>query len=258
MLLLIFFSSLSSFSASNKINIDIKNAPKKRKNRIVSITTMSNSAADTPPAGTSLLLVGPLLFEQARSDAIVAHCQHFGLHTDCPFIEIIARDDPQTAMFVEYLSQNGIPFRSEQFRLCNSTHELTYMVQVQYKPNIFIKTIPTTFTLPIPSDSLAHTWPPVVCTERDCPIEKYHYQGLYMYYGRPSSEMSRFGFSDPPPEVWQALKRVQDKLPETGDKEMVDRFADYHAWLLTRAGETGIEQEDEEDQDQDQEEESAQ
>ena len=209
---------------------------------------MSNSAAETLLARTFVAQVGATTFHEARTDAIVAHCQHFGLHDESPSFMELARTGLRRTLMADHLFINGISVLSPQSRLYNSTHDLTYTVQIEYEPESIRTRFPNSLTLPIPLDSLAHPWAPIECTELDCPVKEYHYRGLYMHYGRPSSEMSRFGFSDPPPEVWHALERVQDRLPEADDQKIVDRFADYHTWLCTRAGETGIEEEEQEQQ----------
>ena len=184
-------------------------------------------------------------FSQAREQAIMAHYRHYGApRRMLKGFEDYHRHigDDYNPWVGCYIAENSIYFQANTSRLHGQFAREKYTVEILYHPEQVFPKDPTTIFMPIPGDSLAHPWVPVECTECDCPVKTYHYQGLYMHRGSPCAELSRFGFSDPLPEVWEALKRVQDRVAEKKDREMVDRFVDYHAWVCTRAGETDIEE----------------
>lgn len=198
-------------------------------------------------------ILGPE-YINARDNSVIAHYQHFGVSQkslDEALFDIrefakTSRSDMRFVLKLFFLTDYNL-LTDYELRLYGPEDRVNYTVQIKYDDidSALANGDPTAFSFPIHSDSFAHVRAPIECTERDCPVEEYHYQGLYMYSGLPRSELSRFGFSDPPPGVWAALKRVQDRVPESRDREMVDRFADYHAWLCTRVGETNIEEEQE-------------
>lgn len=192
-------------------------------------------------------------FAKAREEAIMAHYRHFGApHKLLKHFENAYRGKTANPWVTCYLAENAVSPLGKNSRLHRQGHQANYTVEILYHQDQdqFDSKDPTSIFLPIPSDSLAHPWAPVECTERDCPVKTYHYQGLYMHRGSPCSELSHFGFGDPPPEVWEALKRIQVRQTQVRkadpkDQEMVDRFVDYHAWVCTRVGETDIEEESE-------------
>lgn len=185
----------------------------------------------------------------AYQTTVLAHCRHYGVP------EVITPEeetmDAEQAVFANYqryrLAEIVMALDDYPQYRDGCLRALRYEVAVAYTTS-HAPNIPHTIFYKIPEDSLMHPRPPVVCEEADCPVEGFHYRGLYMHRGKLNSKLSPWGFSDPPPKVWEALKRIREKKRNAGDQEMVERFACYHTWLATRVGETSVEEEEEEEE----------
>jgi len=72
---------------------------------------------------------------------------------------------------------------------------------------------------------------PQWCTSIFCPMRHTHPAGPYLHRGQLSRTANpRWGFSDPPPEVWYAWVRVQRGVAEPFEAMAVDGFVGAHAW----------------------------
>lgn len=230
-------------TSSHLLLIFTQHRYKKRSIRAIRVTISSSSVPITLKLSSLLTMLEGSDFYSCRVKAIVAHCRHFGAVSDNTYLDEIT-GDPARALYISFLFRKADASYSNHFTQDDPETKLKYTVEILHKSLFTGRAMPATLNFPLPSNSLAHPWTPVRCLEVDCPVPEYHYQGLYMHRGKPCTEMSRFGLSDPPPEVWHALKRVQDRMPERDDQNMVDRFVDYHAWLCTRVGETDVKQEE--------------
>ncbi|MCJ1464541.1 hypothetical protein MMC07_003154 [Pseudocyphellaria aurata] len=65
------------------------------------------------------------------------------------------------------------------------------------------------------------------CTSPLCPVPTLHDRGLYLHEGRLPRRY-RFGMSNPPPEVWEMVDRLQEGIEQPGDQEVVDAFSRNH------------------------------
>ena len=64
-----------------------------------------------------------------------------------------------------------------------------------------------------------------------CPVQTSHSQGPYLQQGQvPRTWNPRWGYSDPPREIWEAWARVQQGCGRTWDLVRVDGFALSHSW----------------------------
>ena len=64
-----------------------------------------------------------------------------------------------------------------------------------------------------------------------CPIKDQHGQGGYLQQGQiPRVPNPRWGYSDPPEEIWEAWWRVEKGTASSRDQVEVDGFAQSHWW----------------------------
>ena len=171
-------------------------------------------------------------YHAARRATIIAHLQHFGAQNHINPEE--ETDDSIMNLLLGYFkdkkSLKAKVSSRESPEAGDSKHPSTYTVD-------FFCTMPreegspSSFTYPIPTNTPPYQRVPVECTKPHCPIRHFHYEGLYMDRGMPCSKKSRFGFSDPPREIWQALQRTRAGQAQGKDDWMVKRFAEYHTWL---------------------------
>ncbi|KAI4213994.1 MAG: hypothetical protein LQ351_003398 [Letrouitia transgressa] len=80
---------------------------------------------------------------------------------------------------------------------------------------------------------MANTQHTQLCTSSDCPIKgTKHLLGLYLHKSQPAPNIflvhPRFGFSNPPPSVWAARKRILQHTASLGDYITVIAFNHYH------------------------------
>ncbi len=70
----------------------------------------------------------------------------------------------------------------------------------------------------------------LLCTG-PCPIQTPHNQGAYLQQGHvPRVWNERWGYSDPPREIWEAWARIEQGHGRTWDEVEVDGFALSHWW----------------------------
>ena len=77
--------------------------------------------------------------------------------------------------------------------------------------------------VPSPAISL-----PGLCKSPDCPIQKVHYEGVYLDRNCPMLSESPFGASNPPPCVWTAYYRMQEKKDSPKDLSLFWGFKRNH------------------------------
>ena len=75
---------------------------------------------------------------------------------------------------------------------------------------------------------------PEICTASDCPVRGTHFMGNYRHNNEPPpTPASVFGFSNPPPHVWDAYRRtllmVCGKMESSVENDMIlMAFLRYH------------------------------
>ena len=70
-----------------------------------------------------------------------------------------------------------------------------------------------------------------------CPINTFHFYGLYLH-GRtideakelPKEAHPKWGYSDPPPEVWDAYERIEQRKATDKDESLVEGFSSCHKY----------------------------
>ena len=70
------------------------------------------------------------------------------------------------------------------------------------------------------------------CTSPFCPVKVPHNTGVYLHNGLPNLPLpahSRFGFSNPPPQVWAAHRKIVGGVEGTSEERaLVDAFVQNH------------------------------
>lgn len=68
-----------------------------------------------------------------------------------------------------------------------------------------------------------------LCTEPDCPIKHTHPEGMYKHEGKPPHKYDFIlGDSNPPPDVWESLAKMNDGSATVEDDLAIACFLKYH------------------------------
>lgn len=68
-----------------------------------------------------------------------------------------------------------------------------------------------------------------VCRSDECLIRRYHRQGIYYHHGIPLGRADTvFGYSDPPPDIWDSRYLIARNCGSESDDERVGSFLKLH------------------------------
>lgn len=67
-----------------------------------------------------------------------------------------------------------------------------------------------------------------LCEEPTCPVREVHAAGIYLHDGVLGPQSEWFGNSCPPPEIWDAVKRMLAGAAGFEELLKVRRFRRYH------------------------------